>query len=195
MHGKCILELGAGAGLPSIVAATLGAHQVVVTDYPDAELVENLTHNIATCCLLTQSSPKICAKGYLWGSSPQPLLSELPSPSKGFDTLILADLLFNHSCHSALVSTVLNTLAPTPDARALVFFTPYRPWLLDKDLAFFDLCHEKGLEVRKILEVLVDKVMFEEDRGDEQLRRTVFGYEIRWRGLMERADIGSNISQ
>jgi predicted nicotinamide N-methyase len=44
-----VLELGAGAGLPSIVCALSGAKQVVVTDYPDAELVENLQYNIAHC--------------------------------------------------------------------------------------------------------------------------------------------------
>jgi nicotinamide N-methyltransferase len=44
-----VLELGAGAGLPSIVCALNGATQVVVTDYPDAELVENLEYNITHC--------------------------------------------------------------------------------------------------------------------------------------------------
>lgn len=33
--GKYVLEFGAGAGLPSIIAALNGAAQVVVTDYPD----------------------------------------------------------------------------------------------------------------------------------------------------------------
>lgn len=42
-----MLELGAGAGLPSLVAAILGARKVVVTDYPDADLIANLNHNIA----------------------------------------------------------------------------------------------------------------------------------------------------
>lgn len=42
-----MLELGAGAGLPSFVAAILGARKVVVTDYPDADLIANLNHNIA----------------------------------------------------------------------------------------------------------------------------------------------------
>ena len=83
----------------------------------------------------------------------------------GFDTLILADLLFNHSEHRKLVQTITDTLKPSDEACALVFFTPYRPWLLEKDLAFFDLAREVGFCVEKILEKQMDEVMFEEDPG------------------------------
>jgi nicotinamide N-methyltransferase len=74
----------------------------------------------------------------------------------------------------------MSTLKPTAEAKALVFFTPYRPWLYEKDMAFFDLCREKGLLVEKILEEKMEKVMFEADPGDEELRRKVFGWEVRW---------------
>ena len=52
-------------------------------------------------------------------------------------------------------------------------------------MAFFDLCRDKGLEVDKVVEEVMEKVMFEKDKGDELLRRTVFGYEVRWRDLIE----------
>jgi EEF1A N-terminal glycine/lysine methyltransferase len=83
----------------------------------------------------------------------------------GFDTLILADLLFNHSEHQKLVKTVQNTLKHSTDSCALVFFTPYRPWLLQKDLSFFEKAEEGGLLVEKILEKVMDKVLFENDPG------------------------------
>lgn len=83
----------------------------------------------------------------------------------GFDLLILADLLFNHSEHAALVSTVRSTLKRTSNSKALVFFTPYRPWLLEKDMAFFKLAVDAGFEVEKILEEVLDAVMFEKDPG------------------------------
>ena len=168
------------------MAAILGAQKVVVTDYPDAELIDNLAQNIATCSLLPQPVTTVVAEGYLWGSSTKNVLAHLQLPHQGFDFLLLADLLFNHSCHDALVSTVVHALARTSDARALVFFTPYRPWLLEQDMAFFDLCRDKGLEVDKVVEEVMEKVMFENDRGDELLRRTVFGYEVRWNDLTER---------
>ncbi len=182
IHDKTVLELGAGAGLPSLVAAIHGATQVVVTDYPDADLVENLQQNIDSCSLLSKHNKRknIAAEGFLWGADVTSLLRHLPTSAKGFDTLILADLLFNHHCHEALVSTVLHTLAHAEGACALVFFTPYRPWLLQKDMAFFTLCKEQGLVVHKVVEEVLETAMFEEDEGDELLRRTVFGYEVRW---------------
>jgi nicotinamide N-methyltransferase len=79
--------------------------------------------------------------------------------------LILADLLFNHSEHAKLIKTVELTLKKSPTSKAYVFFTPYRPWLLEKDLAFFDLAREAGFTVVKTLEKVMDKVMFEEDPG------------------------------
>ena len=162
------------------MAAKIGAEKVVVTDYPDTDLIENLSYNIDALQLSIQPQRQIVAQGYLWGASVKPLLSHLSDPSHGFDTLILADLLFNHHCHEGLVSTILDSLARTSDARALVFFTPYRPWLLEKDLAFFDMCRERGLAVQNVLKTVMESVMFEEDRGDELLRRTVFGFELSW---------------
>jgi nicotinamide N-methyltransferase len=94
-------------------------------------------------------------------------LAHLPEGQRthGFDILILADLLFNHSEHGKLIQTVQQTLDRNSDACALVFFTPYRPWLLEKDLAFFDLAKTSGFEVRKIFEKTMDKVLFEKDPG------------------------------
>jgi EEF1A N-terminal glycine/lysine methyltransferase len=49
VSGKNILELGAGAGLPSLVCSLKGASTVIVSDYPDPDLVENLEYNISQC--------------------------------------------------------------------------------------------------------------------------------------------------
>ncbi|KAI9835035.1 MAG: hypothetical protein M1819_002587 [Sarea resinae] len=142
--------------------------------------------------------------GYIWGASAEKVSSHLSNPSAGFDLLILADLLFNHSEHGKLINTLEKSLKKTGDSHALVFFTPYRPWLLDKDLAFFDRAKEAGFKVEKIMEKVIDKVMFEEDPGvgsnnlfstnmltrlqDELLRRTVYGFDVRWNS--EKQDTG-----
>ena len=166
IHSKSVLELGAGAGLPSLVAALLGAQCTVVTDYPDAELVENIRWNIDNCHALTPAQRTAMAvEGHAFGSDTQSLLAKLPASSEGFETLILADLLFNHHCHAQLVCTIQSTLARTPSARALVFFSPYRPWLLSADLAFFTLAEGEGFTAEKIGEELTDKVMFRDDPG------------------------------
>jgi nicotinamide N-methyltransferase len=106
----------------------------------------------------------ICAQGYLWGA-PIDNLTKYLTDSSGFDVLILADLLFNHSEHAKLIKTVQLTLKKSPTSRAYVFFTPYRPWLYEKDLAFFDLAKEAGFTVTKTFEKVMEKVMFEEDPG------------------------------
>ena len=95
--------------------------------------------------------------------------------------MILGDLLFNHSEHSKLISTIQQTLKKSSSAQALVFFTPYRPWLLDKDLAFFDLARVAGFVVEKVLEEIMEAAMFQDDPGDEKLRRTVFAYVVKWK--------------
>lgn len=186
-----MLELGAGAGLPSLVCTVLGARRVVVTDYPDPDLVANLWKNIDAYYAATAPPPAdarhgeprraLVAEGYCWGADVAPLLAHVPDA--GFDVLILADLLFNHSEHGKLITTIERTLKKTRDAKALVFFTPYRPWLFQKDMAFFDEARARGFAVEKLLEEQMEKVMFVEDRGDEELRRTVFGHVVRWEGL------------
>ncbi|KAF2220432.1 putative methyltransferase-domain-containing protein [Elsinoe ampelina] len=178
VRDKTVLELGAGAGLPSFTCSLRGANSVVVTDYPDAELIENLRLNIESVKSV-KADIKVHACGLLWGADVSEVKSLLPT-SDGFDILILADLLFNHSEHGKLIKTIQSTLRRSLEAKALVFFTPYRPWLLAKDLAFFDLARDNGFLVTKILEHVMEKVMFENDPGDELLRRTVFGYEVTW---------------
>lgn len=212
VQARSVLELGAGAGLPSLVCALNGAATVVCTDYPDLELVKNLKINVDEVKRLMSEEKNepdcnIIADGYLWGADVAPLLKHLIKSTLNdskFDLLVLGDLLFNHSEHNKLLLSVRRTLARRADARALVFFTPYRPWLFEKDMAFFDLARRVGSSSRqksvngeeidekqkeeemrmaedghgafvaeKVLEHVMDEVMFEEDRGDELLRRTV----------------------
>lgn len=109
----------------------------------------------------------ITVQGHLWGASVDDLVAFLPEEarSKRFQTVILADLLFNHSEHAKLIKSIQQTLQQDSNACALVFFTPYRPWLLEKDLAFFDLARIHQFHVKRIFEKVMDKVLFENDPG------------------------------
>ncbi|CAD6503242.1 BgTH12-02909 [Blumeria graminis f. sp. triticale] len=191
VRGQTILELGAGGGLPSLVSAHLGAACVVMTDYPDADLVQNLARNaqefngeVARADALPLTT--LIAQGFCWGTDCEELLKHLPDDagvpqeSLGYDVVILADLLFNHSEHAKLLATLQGTLKKKDHAKALVFFTPYRPWLLPQDMAFFDLVRAAGMSVEKVIEEKTERAMFEEDPGDEELRKTVFGYIVKW---------------
>lgn len=176
------MELGAGAGLPSLICALNGARNVVVTDYPDPELISNLQYNIDANRRSLSREGSLTSEGYLWGAPIEHLTAHLPEAEReqGFDLLILADLLFNHSEHQKLLATIQRTMKRSQEAQALVVFTPYRPWLLEQDLSFFELARKEGLIVEKIFEEVMESVMFEDDPGDELLRRTVFGYRVRW---------------
>lgn len=199
IQGKDVLELGAGGGLPSLVCAIKGARNTVVTDYPDLDLIENLRWNAAACDTLRLGSSALHVDGYQWGASPDNLFKLLPPGTPGFDVLILADVIYNRPEHQNLVSSMQQTLKKSADSVAFVIFTPYQPWLLDKVKAFFPLAEAGGFTVTPIFEKLMDGLLFEDDPGvglvvfipfifldadllqDQKLRRTVFGYELKWR--------------
>ncbi|KAL2162180.1 hypothetical protein VTH06DRAFT_7093 [Thermothelomyces fergusii] len=187
VRGRTVLELGAGAALPSLVAAALGARRVVATDFPDAELLETMWRNVRGCGLIPGAGAEpgelnIAVEGLVWGADPARVLAHLGEEERerGFDVLVLADLLFRHSNHGDMLRTVRQTLKKARESRALVVFTSYRPWLRHKDLAFFDLAREQGFVVEKVLEKKLDRPLFEDDPGDREILRTVSGWELRW---------------
>ncbi|KMQ48974.1 nicotinamide N-methyltransferase [Trichophyton rubrum] len=182
VEGKDVLELGAGAGLPSIICAIMGAKTVVVTDYPDHDLIDNMRINASVCEKFIKKQPSpLYVDGYKWGDPTGCICRYLESPSGGFDVLILADVIYNHPQHHSLIDSVKMTLKRSKTSVAFVVFTPYQPWLLEKITAFFPKAEQSGFTVKKIFQKVMDKLLFENDPGDEQLRRTVFGYELRWK--------------
>jgi len=93
-RGKRVLELGAGAGLPSLTAAMCGAEKTVITDYPDQSLVDNMVWN-ADVNLTGEIRGNVDVEGFVWGAKVDSLMEK--SGGKGYDVLILSDLVFNHS--------------------------------------------------------------------------------------------------
>lgn len=241
VRGKRVLELGCGAAAPGLVAALLGARDVVVTDFPDADIEAAVNRGIDGLEALVERSqlalrPSIRWEGFVWGGDVAPLLREgRPGPgsrraavedtdvvdggnahqtspvaatatettaTSRFDVVVLADLLFRHSEHSRLVKTVTETLArpnsnsngdgigtgSSEGGRAYVVFTSYRPWLRDRDLAFFDVARSQGgLVVEPLFEFRTERPLFEDDPGDEDVRRTVSGFVLHWPAEGEQA--------
>ncbi|KOS16584.1 nicotinamide n-methyltransferase nnt1 [Malassezia pachydermatis] len=171
VKNQAVLELGAAAALPSIGCVKMGAQSVVATDYPDPDLMGNVRYNLTH----NQCEPTGVAEGYIWGTDPASLLAHAPN---GFGLILMSDLIFNHQAHPALMNTVDQCLASTPNAQVLVFFSHHRPHLVDRDLAFFDVARERGYVCDKIQEWILQP-MFPEDPGDEHVRATVHGYTIR----------------
>ncbi|RIB27907.1 hypothetical protein C2G38_2137604 [Gigaspora rosea] len=188
VSNKNVLELGAGGALPSFISFLNGAKKVVITDYPDNDLIENIKYNVQMNLSLKDDCDisNIKILGYLWGSHVGPLLDAISSSQQNsqlmnkrplYDLIILSDLIFNHSQHSALLKTCEECLE-IENGQVLVFFTHHRPWLAYKDMEFFEKAEADGLfKVEKILETVM-KPMFEKDRGSDIVRATVHGYRM-----------------
>lgn len=189
VRNRTVLELGAGGALPSLIAAANGAAKVVITDYPDAELIDNIRYNVATNNLMDDE--RVNVQGYIWGTSTDKLEQQLPEGQSTFDVIILSDLVFNHSQHHAMLSTCRKLLTPKT-GRAYVFYTHHRPHLAHKDLEFFNIARRPyskdidpddreamgyGFEVDHFIQKKMH-VMFEEDPGDVETRATVHGWQL-----------------
>ncbi|KAG6841044.1 hypothetical protein C0991_002352 [Blastosporella zonata] len=126
--GSTVVELGAGSGLPSLLLATMPNHPalVVVTDYPDENILGNLKKNLENNRQSFQAACHIECVGYEWGKDVGPLLEPLQHFVKhdnaqlGYDTVILSDLLHFHGSHDVLISSIEALLSRTKDSKVHV---------------------------------------------------------------------------
>lgn len=205
VRGRRVIELGAGGGLPSLVALREGAAQVILTDYPDSELIDNLRVN------LDQNIPDwpsraAAALGFCWGSSLEEIRKHAVAGGGDgqFDVVIMCDLVFNHSQHSRLLDSC-HRLLKDEGGVAWCVFTHYCPWKAEKDLAFLRMAAGQGefagppeddpdhpeygrlgrgaFNVEHVGEHVYDHFIFDNDRGDPLVRRTVHIYKLSKRKL------------
>ncbi len=109
---------------------------MVISDYPDAELLANIHNNISRCIpedmqshigtlflllVIDPLMPSSDVVGHIWGRDVSPLLHTHGSQTdEKFDVIILADLVFNHSEHTHLLHTCAACLAPQGEVRTIV---------------------------------------------------------------------------
>lgn len=99
-----VLELGAGAGLPSIFLARMHPRaSVTASDYPDARLLRTLADNITRNAV----AERCRAVPHAWGADP---------PGR-FDVVLAADTLWDPALHVPLVETLCGCLVRGPEAR------------------------------------------------------------------------------
>eukprot|EP00927_Polykrikos_kofoidii_P080321 TRINITY_DN77197_c0_g1_i1.p1 TRINITY_DN77197_c0_g1~~TRINITY_DN77197_c0_g1_i1.p1 ORF type:complete len:298 (-),score=47.45 TRINITY_DN77197_c0_g1_i1:23-916(-) len=102
--GRRVIELGAGLGLPSLVAQKLGAKEVVATDMAvNLDLLrQNIGLNITTGDDIGDVS--LHATALCWGDSD--VIGALTAPGK-FDTILCSDVIYNDCALSPLTETIL----------------------------------------------------------------------------------------
>ncbi|KAK9368662.1 putative methyltransferase-domain-containing protein [Lipomyces kononenkoae] len=184
LANKTVLELGAGAGLPSFIAAIHDAKRVVITDYPDADLIANIDYNVDKYARESGNEQtersRFRVEGYIWGNDTEPLCELLPEGSDGYDLIILSDVIFNHSEHAKLLSTCWKCLSRSnSDSRVFVVFTPHRARLFHRDLQFFEDAKQLGFKVDKLFEEKW-RPMFVEEEETKAVRSMVYGYFLRF---------------
>lgn len=180
-RGRTVVELGAGTGLPALVAAAMGAKRTVVTDYPDKDIVANLEQNAAWLKWRAPHALPLDVRGLAWGEDLDVFLDMYGT----MDCVIAADVLWVSSQHAALLDTVCALLARTKDARFLLAagFHTGRPAIarfLDaaqaRGLAFDEAAPHGGVYERSIFGQIqpythsVRDEHGEEDMGDIQER-------------------------
>lgn len=143
---RTVLELGCGTALPALVAAHPalgGAAFTVATDYNEAGLIRALKANVARNHHLKDNSERtssamimmrIKAAGYTWGTSPDDIFDLIPrtisssttstrsqfSINSSFETILLADTLWDPLSHSDLAKSLGQILAKKEEARVVV---------------------------------------------------------------------------
>lgn len=109
IRDKVVIELGAGAALPSLVAEKLGAKLAVVSDFPEDDVLRNIDDAIRI-----NKCTRAISVGYKWGDSIEEVTrkqTEWLSASddhSGVDVVLLADVLWRdtYAQHDALLKSI-----------------------------------------------------------------------------------------
>lgn len=87
-QGKTVLELGAGAGVPGMTAALLGASRVMLTD------VQPLLHALLKNVEANGLKERVEVKELVWGSD-ESVNEIIASTSSMFDVVLMSDVFFD----------------------------------------------------------------------------------------------------
>ncbi|EPS35639.1 hypothetical protein H072_10934 [Dactylellina haptotyla CBS 200.50] len=167
VEGETVLELGAGAALPSLISALAGAKSVVITDYPAPEILENIKANINLNASQLASSSAPDVYGHTWGVLTEEVAQKY---AHSFTRVIAADTLWMMWEHENLVKSMLHFLDDSNLAARVVVVAGLHTGR-QKMANFWTVAVENGLEIENIKERDVDGIEreFLEDRGIEDI--------------------------
>lgn len=152
----CCLELGAGLGLPSIVAARHGVPRVVATDSDqEPDVMEGLEASLQSNLREEVYSKQVCVEGLDWTHPGGDLSSDL-----GPDLIIASDVIWNATRPSwpglfdllnRLRSNKLKKEGERKDPLVLMGYTQRRlDMSVGEERGFFDLVRRSGMQATPI---------------------------------------------
>ncbi|KJA28038.1 hypothetical protein HYPSUDRAFT_83122 [Hypholoma sublateritium FD-334 SS-4] len=172
-----ILELGASAGLPSILIAKMcPTAAVTATDYPDAALMQALSENVTrnnvaqTCGVVP----------FAWGTDPEPVLRGAAK----FDVVLAADTLWNSDLHEIFIDALQTTLKKSVAARIhLVVGLHTGRYTIG---SFLRRAMESGFDLESVVELELkgstrrDWDVNRENEDDQERRRWIIWIQLKW---------------
>ncbi|KAK9094914.1 hypothetical protein Scep_026383 [Stephania cephalantha] len=118
LHGKTIIELGAGMGIPGLTAARLGATRVILTDI--APLLPGLRRNIE----LNGLEDRVEVRELVWGLD-ESTVSQRDESREVLNLVLMSDVFFDPCEMTALAKTLKAVSGPETRLWAA---TEMRPW-------------------------------------------------------------------
>lgn len=159
----CVLELGAGSGLPGILffkrfITTKPQVTVTLSDYPDDGILSALKENIRINDIPPDS---VRVVGHAWGQSTSALGT--------FDVIFAADTLWNPDLHIPFCQTLSQTLRRNDQARIyLVAGSHTGRWTIQR---YLDKLGLFGLTVESVIERKVTGTFDSQEVYAEQMKR------------------------
>eukprot|EP01031_Cornospumella_fuschlensis_P024829 gene24829-30003_t len=139
IRGSCVLEFGAAAGLPSIVAAKLGALNVCASDYPSFTVLRTLEANVAENSVV--NSCKVVP--HIWGEDVSALLSA--NSGNRYDLVLAAECLWKHNAQVDLLKSIKGCIKQ--GGTLLLTYSHHIPNLEAEDNKFIALAEEQGFRL------------------------------------------------
>ncbi|GAD97811.1 conserved hypothetical protein [Paecilomyces variotii No. 5] len=165
VKGDNVLELGAGAALPSLLAVLAGAATVVTTDHPSSPAFAGAIDYNITSNVPLDLRDRISAEPHEWGVLDTPFAR---ANRGNFSRIIAADCLWMRSQHENLVKTMLWFLSDSGEEQqtsqslspeTAIQDRPGRIWVVAGFhtgraivASFFETAVQLGLEVETIYE-------------------------------------------
>jgi EEF1A N-terminal glycine/lysine methyltransferase len=141
IQGANVLEFGAAAGLPSIVAGKLGAKLVCASDFPSPPVITTLEKNI----IANNVDSIVKVVPHIWSEDVSPILTL--NKDEKYDIILAAECLWKHDSHPLLLQSILDTIKP--NGILILTYSHHIPGLEAADDAFITSCSEQGFALEE----------------------------------------------